>query len=83
MRLLEAKEVSEILQVNKQRVYELTRQGILPNVRIGERQIRFEEERLLRWIENSGRLEYDQPEDQKSDSDKDASICHHTNITNL
>lgn len=32
------------------RVYELTRQGILPSIRIGQRQLRFEEERLLRWI---------------------------------
>jgi excisionase family DNA binding protein len=70
MRLLDAKEVAEILQVNTQRVYELTRQGILPSIRLGAREIRFEEERLLRWIENGGRLDTINPEDQKSDSDK-------------
>jgi excisionase family DNA binding protein len=56
MRLLDAKEVAEILQVNVQRVYELTRQGILPSIRIGPRQIRFEETRLMQWIEHGGRL---------------------------
>jgi excisionase family DNA binding protein len=56
MRLLEAKEVAVMLQVSTQRVYELTRQGILPSVRIGARQMRFEEARLLQWIENGGGL---------------------------
>ncbi len=56
MRLLDAKEVAEILQVNVQRVYELTRQGILPSVRIGPKQIRFEETRLMQWIEYGGKL---------------------------
>jgi excisionase family DNA binding protein len=69
MRLLDAKGLAEILQISKQRVYELTRQGILPSVRIGARQIRFEEERLLRWIENGGGLNTINPEDRKSDSD--------------
>ena len=69
MRLLDAKEVAEILQVNTQRVYELTRQGILPSVRIGARQIRFEEEHLLRWIENGGRIETISLQDHESDND--------------
>ncbi|HEV8366880.1 MAG TPA: helix-turn-helix domain-containing protein [Pyrinomonadaceae bacterium] len=56
MRLLDAKEVAEILQMNVQRVYELTRRGILPSVRIGPKQIRFEETRLMQWIEHGGRL---------------------------
>jgi hypothetical protein len=30
MRVLDSKEVAEFLKVNTQRVYELTRQGILP-----------------------------------------------------
>jgi predicted site-specific integrase-resolvase len=34
MQLLNAREVAEILQVSTQPVYELSRQGILPNVRI-------------------------------------------------
>jgi excisionase family DNA binding protein len=56
MRLLDAKEVAEILQVNVQRVYELTRQGILPSIRIGPRQNRYEETRLMQWIELGGSL---------------------------
>jgi len=56
MRLLDAKEVAEILQVNVQRVYELTRQGILPSIRIGPRQIRFDETRLMQWMEHGGKL---------------------------
>ena len=69
MQLLNAKEVAEILKVNPQRVYELARQGVLPSIRIGARQIRFEEERLLRWIKNGGRLDAISLEDQKCDSD--------------
>ena len=57
MRLLDAKEVSEILQVSVARVYDLARQGILPTVRIGARQIRFEESRLVQWIQHGGRLD--------------------------
>ena len=63
MRLLDAKEVAEILKVNTQRVYELTRQGMLPSVRIGARQIRFEETRLQQWIENGGGLDAGGAED--------------------
>lgn len=56
MRLIDAKEVAEILQVKVQRVYELTRREVLPSVRIGPRQIRYEETRLMQWIEHGGRL---------------------------
>jgi excisionase family DNA binding protein len=57
MRLLNAKEVSGMLGVSLARVYELTRQGILPSIRIGTRQIRFEHSRLLQWIQYGGRLD--------------------------
>lgn len=56
MRLLDAKEVAEILQVSLPRVYKLTRRGILPSVRIGPKQIRYEETRLMKWIEYGGKL---------------------------
>jgi excisionase family DNA binding protein len=69
MQLLNAREVAEILQVSTQRVYELSRQGSLPSVRIGARQIRFEETRLLQWIENGGGLNAINLEDHKSDKD--------------
>ena len=57
-----------MLQVSTQRVYELTRQGVLPSVRIGSRQIRFEETRLLQWIENGGGLDKGSSEDSFRDS---------------
>jgi excisionase family DNA binding protein len=63
VQLLEAKEVAKILQISTQRVYELTRQGVLPSVRIGARQIRFEETRVLQWIENGGGLDAGSSED--------------------
>jgi excisionase family DNA binding protein len=55
MRLLTAKQASEVLQVKLPRVYELAR-GILPPgvvVRIG-RQVRFDEESLSSWLANGG-----------------------------
>jgi|ERR1043165_1335581 excisionase family DNA binding protein len=68
MRLLDAREVAAILQVSTQRVYELRRKGILPSVLIGARQIRFEETRLLQWIENGGGLDTGSSEDYFQDS---------------
>ena len=48
--------VSELLNVPKARVYELVRQNILPVVRIGARQIRFDEETLNNWIKSGGAI---------------------------
>jgi excisionase family DNA binding protein len=53
MRLLTAKETAEILQVTLPRVYELAREGLIPNVRMG-RQIRFHEAKLIEWIDRGG-----------------------------
>jgi excisionase family DNA binding protein len=52
-KLLTAKDVAEMLNVNVQRVYELVRVGVLPVLLLGQRQIRFDEEILKRWIEES------------------------------
>lgn len=54
MRLLTAKEVSEDLRVPIARVYELVRSGVLPVVRLGERQIRFNEDALREWVARGG-----------------------------
>lgn len=54
MRLLTAQEVSNLLQVPVARVYELVRLNLLPSVKLGERQIRFNEEKLREWIERGG-----------------------------
>lgn len=53
MRLLTAKETAEILRVTLPRVYELAREGLIPNVRMG-RQIRFDEAKLMEWVERGG-----------------------------
>lgn len=53
MRLLTAKETAEILRVTLPRVYELAREGLIPNVRMG-RQIRFDEAKLVEWAKQGG-----------------------------
>lgn len=54
MSLRTAEFVSELLNVPKARVYELVRLKILPVVRIGARQIRFDEQALHAWIKAGG-----------------------------
>lgn len=53
-KLLNAKEVGEILGVSKQRVYELTREKKLPFVLLGDRQYRYSETAIFDWIDNGG-----------------------------
>ncbi len=55
MRLLTAKEVAPLLQVTSARVYELARERAIPVIRIGERQLRFDEAALRDWIAAGGR----------------------------
>ena len=57
MRLLTAKEVSVAMQIPLARVYELARQNLIPTVRVGQRQIRFNEEALSEWAERGGMFE--------------------------
>ncbi len=57
MRLLTASEVSRLLQVTPARVYQLARCGSLPIVRLGLRQIRFDEVALCAWIERGGSMD--------------------------
>lgn len=54
MKLLTAKEVSQVLQVKPARVYELARERVIPSVRLGERQVRFDESALREWIARGG-----------------------------
>jgi excisionase family DNA binding protein len=49
-RLLGADEVASLLGVPTGFVYSLARRGELPNVRIGERYVRFRAHALERWI---------------------------------
>ena len=46
--------VSKLLNVPRARVYELVRLKVLPVVRIGTRQVRFDEDALRTWIEGGG-----------------------------
>jgi excisionase family DNA binding protein len=54
MRLIKAKEAAELLDLTLPRLYELTRQRLIPSVRVGEKAIRFDEAALREWIERGG-----------------------------
>ena len=54
MRLVHAKRASEVLSVSLARLYELARLGIIPVVRLGPRQIRFDEDALTEWARHGG-----------------------------
>lgn len=55
--ILVADEVAELLRVDRQRVYELARRGLLPVIRLGERQYRFSKNAVTRWLEEGGNLQ--------------------------
>lgn len=55
MRLLTADEVASILSVSTARVYELARRNAIPVLKLGERQVRFDETALRQWISRSVR----------------------------
>lgn len=56
MRLIQAKRASEVLSVSLARLYELARLGVIPVVRLGPRQIRFDEDALTEWAKHGGLL---------------------------
>ncbi|MGG4498443.1 helix-turn-helix domain-containing protein [Brevibacillus reuszeri] len=51
--LLTLPEVAKILGISKERSYAISRDGLLPTIRIG-RQIRVDQEQLDDWINNGG-----------------------------
>ena len=53
-KILKAKDVSEWLGIDAQRVYELTRRGLLPHVKIGDRQYRYVEKDIDEWLRAGG-----------------------------
>lgn len=53
-KILKAKDVSEWLGIDVQRVYELTRRGLLPHVKIGDRQYRYVERDIEEWLRGGG-----------------------------
>lgn len=54
MRLIKAKQAAELLNVRLPRLYELTRQRLIPSVRVGEKSLRFDEVALREWVERGG-----------------------------
>lgn len=52
--LIKASEAARILDIRLPRLYELTRQRLIPSVRMGERAIRFDEAALKEFIERGG-----------------------------
>lgn len=57
MRLINAKEACVILGIRLARLYELARLGIIPSVRLGLRQIRFDPDVLAAWSKSGGSTE--------------------------
>ncbi len=53
-KLLKADDVAEMMNLSQDRVYALTRENILPSVKIG-RQLRWSEKALLDFVENGGK----------------------------
>ena len=53
MKLLTVGEVAEMLGMSQERIYQLTREKILPCVHCG-RSLRWSEKALIEWIENGG-----------------------------
>lgn len=54
MHLITAKQASEILNIRLPRLYELARLRVIPFVRLGPHQIRFDESDLAEWAKRGG-----------------------------
>ncbi|MXV19172.1 helix-turn-helix domain-containing protein [Deinococcus xianganensis] len=52
--MLRASQVSQLLQIGRNQVYELARSGQLPSIRLG-RTLRFSREGLSTWIKEQQR----------------------------
>ena len=52
--LIKAPEAAKMLDIRLARLYELTRQRIVPAVRIGPKQLRYDLETLRAWIQKGG-----------------------------
>jgi excisionase family DNA binding protein len=53
--LMRAGEAAQLLGITRRRAYLLGRQGVIPVVRLGERQVRFSASALGAWIAAGGR----------------------------
>jgi excisionase family DNA binding protein len=52
--LIRAPEAARMLDIRLARLYELTRQRIIPAVRVGQKQLRYDRETLREWIQRGG-----------------------------
>jgi excisionase family DNA binding protein len=52
--ILIADEVARLLRIDRQRVYELVRRNLIPVIRLGVRQYRFDAEAIRQWMECGG-----------------------------
>ena len=55
--LLTAKEVATEWQIPLSRVYELTRRGLIPHLKLGARQLRFDPDSLKDWKARGGNID--------------------------
>jgi excisionase family DNA binding protein len=53
--LIEAREAARLLGISRRRAYLLGRLGVIPVVRLGERQVRFSATALHQWIAAGGK----------------------------
>jgi predicted DNA-binding transcriptional regulator AlpA len=53
-RFLKVEEFAQMFDVNKQRAYEILRRNPSIVVKLGNRQIRVDSEKLKQWVENGG-----------------------------
>lgn len=56
-KILKAKQVAEWLGIDVQRVYEITRRDLFPHIKIADRQYRYSETAIQKWLENGGNKE--------------------------
>jgi len=56
--LIKAPEAARILDIRLARLYELTRLKIVPAVRVGPKQLRYDRESLCEWIRQGGLKEH-------------------------
>lgn len=56
MKLITARAASDMLNIRLHRLYELTRQSAVPHVRIGRRQLRYDEGALIEWATCGGNV---------------------------
>jgi excisionase family DNA binding protein len=54
--LLRAGEAARVLGITRSRAYLLGRRGVIPIVRLGERQVRFSATALQEWIASGGMI---------------------------